>query len=318
MTSVDRPRSSSDPAARTVPEVALRQGGVFTRQQALDEGWTPRQVRRRTESGSWRRLAGKALVHRAQEPDALAWAWAVGVTWPDAVVSHRTAGLLHGFPLPRTDAGVPEVAHAIAPRGRRRAFAIRAHEVPFGADDVCFLEDLAVTSARRTAVDCLADATSEDALRLWAWLSTRKILTRAELSAEVLARTGRHGTPTLVRLLGTISTGAVSVAELRLHRLLRRAGLTGWTANTEIQVGGRVIAVADVLFPAERLVLEVDGWSSHGTREAFVADHRRQNALHRAGYLVLRFTWDDLVERPDEVVAEILDGLARQRAALPR
>lgn len=134
----------------------------------------------------------------------------------------------------------------------------------------------------------------------------------------MLVRTGRHGTPALVRLLRTVSTGAASVAELRLHRLLRGAGLTGWAANVDIEVGGRVIAVADVLFPAERLILEVDGWSSHRGREAFVTDRRRQRALSLAGYLVLRFTWDDLVGRPEETLEEIRDALARQRAALTR
>lgn len=112
MTTTRTPVTSPGPRAPSVPEAAHGQGGVFTRQQALDEGWTPRQVRRRTESGTWRRLAGKALVHRTLQPDALAWAWAVGVTWPDAVVSHRTAALLHGFPMPPTPEGRPEEAHS--------------------------------------------------------------------------------------------------------------------------------------------------------------------------------------------------------------
>jgi very-short-patch-repair endonuclease len=52
-------------------------------------------------------------------------------------------------------------------------------------------------------------------------------------------------------------------------------------------------------------VIEFDGFAAHGGRAAFVADRRRQNQLIVAGYRVLRVTWDDLVHRPDSVVAQI-------------
>jgi very-short-patch-repair endonuclease len=76
-------------------------------------------------------------------------------------------------------------------------------------------------------------------------------------------------------------------------------------------VGGRVLAVVDVLFAAQRLVIEVDGWRTHGTRAAFQRDRATQNALVGAGYLVLRFTWTDLTQRPEHVVRTIRDALAR-------
>jgi very-short-patch-repair endonuclease len=60
-----------------------------------------------------------------------------------------------------------------------------------------------------------------------------------------------------------------------------------------------------VLFRAAGLVIEFDVFAAHGGREAFVADRRRQNQLTMAGYRVLRVTWDDLVQRPEEIVAEI-------------
>ena len=142
-------------------------------------------------------------------------------------------------------------------------------------------------------------------LELWAWLSARQILTVDLLAAAVRERLGRRGTPKLVRLLSQVRSGAASVAEIRLHRLLRAAGLEGWKANVRIEDAAGTVAVVDVLFPAVRLVIEVDGFVAHSGRDTFVADRRRQNALVAAGFTVLRVTWDDLRDRPNAVLAEI-------------
>lgn len=66
----------------------------------------------------------------------------------------------------------------------------------------------------------------------------------------------------------------------------------------------------DLAFVHERIAVEVDGWAWHSDVERFRADRRRQNALVLAGWTVLRFTWDDLTNRPEQVVAQIQAALA--------
>ena len=61
--------------------------------------------------------------------------------------------------------------------------------------------------------------------------------------------------------------------------------------------------VVDFLWPPARLIVEVDGRSSHATRRAFQADRDRDGRLAVAGYRVLRFTWFDVTRRP-AVVAD--------------
>ncbi|MGV8850418.1 MAG: hypothetical protein ACOH16_12850 [Propionibacteriaceae bacterium] len=56
-----------------------------------------------------------------------------------------------------------------------------------------------------------------------------------------------------------------SYAELRLHRILRGAGITGWVGNVPLRVGGQVLH-PDVLFPSERVVIEFDGRAFHSSR----------------------------------------------------
>jgi very-short-patch-repair endonuclease len=57
------------------------------------------------------------------------------------------------------------------------------------------------------------------------------------------------------------------------------------------------------------VVVEIDDWDSHGTREAFRNDRRRDRELLAAGLPVIRLTADDLTH--DEVAAALGTSLRR-------
>jgi len=65
----------------------------------------------------------------------------------------------------------------------------------------------------------------------------------------------------------------------------------------------------DLLWPAARLVVEVDGYEHHGPRPAFERDRRRDGRLSAAGYRVLRVTSRQLVEEPERVIAILAAAL---------
>ena len=115
-----------------------------------------------------------------------------------------------------------------------------------------------------------------------------------------LRNKGRHGSPAARRLLQAADDGARSAAERLLIQLLRKAGITGWKANYPV-AGYKV----DVAFPDCKVAIEVDGLAFHSNAEDFQNDRIRQNAVALAGWQVLRFTWLDLTEYPDRVIAEI-------------
>ena len=58
-------------------------------------------------------------------------------------------------------------------------------------------------------------------------------------------------------------------------------------------------------------MIEVDGYQTHGHYQAFQRDRAKANRLVSAGFVVLRFTWHQLTQRPMQVVAEIARTLAR-------
>jgi very-short-patch-repair endonuclease len=63
-----------------------------------------------------------------------------------------------------------------------------------------------------------------------------------------------------------------------------------------------------------RIAIEIDGWAWHTDVQRFRTDRRKGNALVRAGWTVLRFTWHDLTNRPDYVISEIRAALLRTAA----
>jgi very-short-patch-repair endonuclease len=72
---------------------------------------------------------------------------------------------------------------------------------------------------------------------------------------------------------------------------------------------GRFLGRVDVGYPDQRIAIELDGFATHGSPAALQRDLRRQNRIVLEGWLVLRFTWADVVERPGEVAATVARAL---------
>jgi len=88
-------------------------------------------------------------------------------------------------------------------------------------------------------------------------------------------------------------------------QLLKSAGITGWKANYPV-AGYKV----DFAFVGPKVAIEVDGLAFHSDADDFHGDRVRQNAIALAGWQVLRFTWIDLTEYPDRVIATIRHAIS--------
>jgi len=276
-------------------EFLRRQDGVLTLAQAQQAGLSRHAVNRRVRSGHWRRCSqGVFFVDDRPFTDAArvrAAVWGYGV---EAVASGLAAAWWHGLTK-----FAPQVVEVTVPRASHHPHrdGVRMRRRDLTQIDVVERNALRVTVFALTVVEAAVR------IRGGATLMDSALQRHVELRdlwRAHLRNKGRHGSPASRRLLQAASDGARSEAERLLVKLLREAGITGWRAN--YPVGGYKV---DVGFSKQKVAIEVDGWAFHSDPEVFVKDRNRQNAIALLGWKVLRFTWLDLNEYPQRVIAEI-------------
>jgi very-short-patch-repair endonuclease len=274
--------------------------GVITLAQAKQCGLSEHAVLRRHRSGHWRRCGpGVYFVEDRPFTDASrirAAVWSHGLR---AVASGLAAAWWHGatkYPPQFVEVTVPRASNG----RRRRGTRLRRRDLD--PKDIVERKGLRVTALPLTVVEAAARRGGGAKIMDSA---LQRHLELPQLWRAHLRNKGRHGSPAARRLLKAASDGARSEAERLLVKLLRDNGITGWKTN--YPVGGYKV---DVAFPNQMVAIEVDGWAFHSDPEAFAIDRKRQNAIALLGWQVLRFTWLDLTEYPQRVLAEIRRAIA--------
>lgn len=269
--------------------------GVITLAHAQRAGLSQSAVDYRVRTGQWRRCApGVYFVDDREFTDRArirAGIWAYG---DRAVASGLTAAWWHQ--LTQYPPGIVEVT--VPKRRRLRAQpGTRLRRRDLDPAEVVERNHLWVTALPLTVVEAAArrggGATLMDS-------ALQRHVDLPALWKAHLNNKGRHGSPAARMLLRAADDGTRSAAERLLGKLLREAGITGWKANYPV-AGYK----GDYVFPGPKLILETDGWAFHSDVDDFNHDRVRQNALILAGYQILRFTWLDLTEYPDRVIAQV-------------
>jgi very-short-patch-repair endonuclease len=278
---------------RLLAAIAARQHGVVTTAQLAAAGVGKNGVTRRVADGRLRRLhRGVFLLGPLTGPwtREMAAVLACGET---AVLSHRSAAALWG--LHRAWLGPPEVT--VVEGSSRGKTGVRVYRTTrLDPRETRRREGVPVTAPARTLLDIAALVSPRD-------------LARAVEQAQVLRlvrpdtidlRRGRPGAPALKAVLNLHHQPSLtrSEAEQRLLELVRIARLPAPETNQPL-LGYEV----DFLWRAQKLVVEVDGFAFHSTRQAFERDRRRDAHLQAAGYRVIRFSYVQILEQPDAIIA---------------
>ena len=296
--------------------LAAAQGGVVSPANLQACGFSAGAVRRRIAEGTWHRVGGAVVLAPRQlstptwSDAALSWTlqWTFG---PRALISGALA-------LRRERWHLPHEVHIVVVRDKVHSSlagvtVLRRPE----AQASVVTGELRFVSAREALVDCLTVLSpAEGANLLDAALQKRYVLPDT-VAQDLSARLGRgkRNAAGLRELVTRATSGSRSEAEHRMARLLKRSGTGPWVPNFPLRdVSGQVAAEIDFAHVELRIAIEVDGRAFHSDRKSFERDRWRQNALTVGGWLVLRFTWEQITKHPDEVLATIRAAVA-QRAA---
>jgi hypothetical protein len=221
----------------------------------------------------------------------------------DAAISHISAAVLHGF----WPYKIPAVVDVTAPRVLRSRRGIRVHQAASFA--VTTHLNIRVTTPAQTLLDLASTMHSDSAFRRVVHeAQVQEKVTISQLNADLdRVRTRCPGAPRLAAELADGPKPTRSGFEDRIVELLRREDVPPFETNVHPPGTPNWVEV-DILFRAQKLVIEVDGGRYHSTPYRREFDACKQAIVEAAGYQVLRVREED---SDADVVAGVLLQLGR-------
>jgi very-short-patch-repair endonuclease len=286
---------------RELAEVATGQHGVVGHWQLLSLGFGVQWIERRIWEARLHPVHRNvyAVGHRRISQRGRWWA-AVLAYGPEALLSHRSAAALWGLARPR--AGAIDVTAPAGRQGIHRRRGIWIHRCQLDPEDCTVKDRIPVTGVARTLFD-LAEVVDYGQLHGATEEADRqKMLRLRELERICERGRGRRALRPIRRLLAELAapTEGRSPLENRFHAFCRRYRLPEPVRNVHV-----LDHEVDALWPAAKLVVELDSWEHHGHRAAFERDRARDPKLLLAGYRTVRITHRRLDSEPEELAAQI-------------
>lgn len=103
--------------------------------------------------------------------------------------------------------------------------------------------------------------------------------------------------------------------EPRMAGVARRYNLPAYSYQHDVFGDGSVLA--DFAWLGEKVIVEVKGLAERTNPKKLSEDFEREHRLSADGWLVLSFTWNQVVKRPKYVADTILQVLAARKPVLP-
>lgn len=293
--------------------IARDQRGVFTLAQAERCGVPASTVRGRAGRGVYELLhpgvygvAGAGDTWRRQVMAAV-----VSATEP-AAASHRTAAYLWGM-MDRS----PQQIEVVSPRHQRvKRLAFVVHESKdIRTSDIVLIDQIPVTSAVRTVVDLGASAHLGVVARcLDSGLRTGLYsLSDVEEFVRRVAKRGRVGVGVIRPLIEERKLWK-GITESPLEDKFRSVVATSPLPMPDAQIvvsrpSGEFVGRYDFGYPRCMAIFELDSEGWHMDPVSFQRDREKQNMAQVLGWTVYRFTWRQLNDDPQSVIAVLASVL---------
>ncbi|HSF26956.1 MAG TPA: type IV toxin-antitoxin system AbiEi family antitoxin domain-containing protein [Actinomycetes bacterium] len=312
-----------------VPELeslARTQGGVFLARQAIAAGISHRELTRRCRHGE--------LVHLRRGAYAMASATDGALTEPvrhkllsrsallvllgEAWLSHQSAAVFHGLDQHRPDLSVVHVTRPGISSARVEA-GVAHHDGGLPEHHRTIVDGVPVVSLGRTVID-VARSHSFDQAMVAADNALHAGLARADLEEALDFCRDWPGAAQAGSVVAFADGRTESAGESLTRCVLLRGGL----APDELQLvlpGGNGLRV-DFAWTRWRVVLEFDGKVKYGrslapdgdASEVAWRERRRELAIERLGWVVVRVTWAEVVFHPQVVIERVREAIALAHA----
>jgi hypothetical protein len=298
-----------DALARIAGHASL-QGGVVTWGQCLNAGLTESQVRTLVRRGSWVDV-GDGVLALGPATDLTSAAGRLFAVQRRAVISHESAGVLHGVPY----VDPPAAGTLTVERAARGQAGVYVGALP--SAHVTHHEGLPITTPARTLVDLMRTADGRGAAQALADGVRHHHLDVGDVESVLAACPRWPGIRQAREAWTHADARPESPLESRHRVVFRDAGLP----EPEMQVGiedrrGVLVARVDFLFREQRTVVESDGRVKYVEDELW-REKKREDRLRDLGFEVVRATWADLADGGADLVLRVLRAFERgaRRAA---
>jgi very-short-patch-repair endonuclease len=286
-----------------IARIAERQHGVVARRQLVDLGMGRRAIGNRLARGRLHAVhrGVYAVGHRRLTAHGR-WSAAVLAAGAGAALSHRSAGFLWG--MLRSAPGVVEVT---VPRRVRVRSAILPHRASIRVDEVTSRDGIPVTTVPRTLLDLAGVLARHRLERAMEEVEARRLTDPLALSDLIVRHPRRRGAATIKAILAAADMGSMptrSELEDRFLDFLERHRLPRPHVNASLKIGGRWVE-CDCMWRESRLIVELDGRSTHETAVAFERDRERDRVLSADGWRVVRVTWRQLHFDEDRLAIDL-------------
>jgi hypothetical protein len=295
---------SAVPAAR----LALRQGFVLTRAQAIAVGLGPPEQRRLLHRGTWSQpRRGILSVLPAGHPGAPeTGATAAALARPGSVITHESAAILHGLPV-LTPPARPILTSDARHWGGTDAALIRAASVPAAHRQSWYGAPL--SSVARTIFDVSRASGAAAGLVVADAALAESLCTRSAVQDLCAFGEGWPGVGAARQVAELMN----HLSESPLESITRLCLADGGLPPPELQARVRTERGryrVDMLWSRERVIVEADGAVKYRDDSALWREKRRQEDLEQAGYRVVRVTWADVTADPERTVRRVRAALA--------
>jgi len=288
--------------------IRMRQG-VYATKQALD--WA-----NAGSAGSAGNAANAANGDPGPDPvraQVLSVLAAMATVGGNAVASYHSAALLHRLSLLTSPPeGTVTLTLPLARKWNRTGPAdVVFHASDLPKEHVTRLHNVPVTTVARTVADLARTLPFTDAVVVADSALNQEKATKPELLQVLDQSKGWPGVRQARRAVEFADERAESPLESAARVVFAEAGLAPPELQVTIHGGEReqFAARVDFLWRERKVIAEADGLVKYNDRNDLLKERERDHQLREAGYTSVHFTWRELFQTPEAVIARIRSAL---------